>query len=174
MAPDNPHPPRKVPHFAHAGKHDGVRLCAAGLPILPSPVDMRIEATEADPSLSPRRHVRHGVARDLPEDGFATTITRKDAPVTRARNASPSMPRKSFYIIDGHAHIFRAYFAPFRDLTSPTGEPTKATFVFTQMLLNLIAQRKPDGRFPSAGTADSSDRPRRGRADFRQAGIRGG
>ena len=51
---------------------------------------------------------------------------------------------KSFYIIDGHAHIYRAYFAPFRDLTSPTGEPTKATFVFTQMLLNLIEQRKPD------------------------------
>jgi DNA polymerase I len=53
------------------------------------------------------------------------------------------MPR-SFYIIDGHAHIFRSYFAPFRDLTSPTGEPTKATYVFTQMLLNLIDQRKPD------------------------------
>ncbi|MEO6437216.1 MAG: DNA polymerase I, partial [Tepidisphaeraceae bacterium] len=52
--------------------------------------------------------------------------------------------RKSFYIIDGHAHIYRAYFAPFRDLSSPTGEPTKATFVFTQMLLNLIEQRKPD------------------------------
>ena len=51
---------------------------------------------------------------------------------------------KTFYIIDGHAQIFRAYFAPFRDLTSPTGEPTKATFVFTQMLLNLIEQRKPD------------------------------
>jgi DNA polymerase-1 len=56
------------------------------------------------------------------------------------------MPKsKSFYIIDGHAHIYRAYFAPFRDLTSPVnGEPTKATFVFTQMLLNLVQQRKPD------------------------------
>ena len=51
---------------------------------------------------------------------------------------------KSFYIIDGHAQIYRAYFAPFRDLTSPTGEPTKATFVFTQMLLNLVEGRKPD------------------------------
>jgi len=51
---------------------------------------------------------------------------------------------KSFYIIDGHAQIYRAYFAPFRDLTSRSGEPTKATFVFTQMLLNLIEQRKPD------------------------------
>src|SRR4051794_3483809 len=54
------------------------------------------------------------------------------------------MSKKTFYVIDGHAHIYRAYFAPFRDLTSPSGEPTKATFVFTQMLLNLISQRKPD------------------------------
>src|ERR1700676_5333732 len=51
---------------------------------------------------------------------------------------------KSFYIIDGHAQIYRAYYAPFRHLTSLTGEPTRATFVFTQMLLNLVAQRKPD------------------------------
>jgi DNA polymerase-1 len=54
------------------------------------------------------------------------------------------MPPKSFYIIDGHAQIYRAYFAPFRDLTGPNGEPTKATYVFTQMLFNLIEQRKPD------------------------------
>ncbi len=54
------------------------------------------------------------------------------------------MSRKSFYILDGHAQIFRAYYAPFRDLTSPTGEPTKATYVFTKMLLNLIDLRKPD------------------------------
>src|SRR2546421_407686 len=51
---------------------------------------------------------------------------------------------KTFYIIDGHAHIYRAYFAPFRYLMSATGEPTKATFVFIQRLLNLIDQRKPD------------------------------
>ncbi len=51
---------------------------------------------------------------------------------------------KSFYIIDGHAQIYRSYFAPFRDLTSPAGEPTRATFVFTQMLLNLVENRKPD------------------------------
>ena len=50
---------------------------------------------------------------------------------------------KTFYIIDGHAQIFRAYFAPFRELTSSTGEPTKATYVFTQWLLNLAENRKP-------------------------------
>lgn len=52
--------------------------------------------------------------------------------------------RKSFYIIDGHAQIYRAYYAPMRDLASSSGEPTKATYVFTQMLLNLVQQRKPD------------------------------
>src|SRR5690349_11873741 len=62
----------------------------------------------------------------------------------RSRPRPKSPMAKSFYIIDGHAHIYRSYFAPFRDLTSPTGEPTKATYVFTQMLLNLIEQRKPD------------------------------
>jgi DNA polymerase I len=51
---------------------------------------------------------------------------------------------KTFYIIDGHAQIYRAYFAPFRDLTSPTGEPTKATYVFLQRLLSIIETRKPD------------------------------
>ena len=52
--------------------------------------------------------------------------------------------KKTFYLIDGHAQIYRAYHAPFRDLTSPTGEPTKATFVFTQVLLNLVETRRPD------------------------------
>jgi DNA polymerase-1 len=63
-------------------------------------------------------------------------------PATLGHKLTFRMP-KQFYIIDGHAQIFRAYFAPFRDLTSPSGEPTKATFVFTQMLLNLIELRKP-------------------------------
>ncbi|MFQ5590972.1 MAG: DNA polymerase I [Phycisphaerae bacterium] len=51
---------------------------------------------------------------------------------------------KTFYILDGHAQIYRAFYAPFRDLTSPAGEPTRATFVFCQMLFNLIRQRQPD------------------------------
>lgn len=51
---------------------------------------------------------------------------------------------KTFYIIDGHAQLFRAYYAPFRDLTSPSGEPVKAVYVFTQLLLNLLKNNKPD------------------------------
>ena len=52
--------------------------------------------------------------------------------------------RKTLYVIDGHAQIYRAYFAPFRPLTSPAGEPTRATYVFCQMLLNLLRDRRPD------------------------------
>lgn len=51
---------------------------------------------------------------------------------------------KKFYLIDGHAQLFRAYYAPFRDLTSPTGESVKAVYVFTQMLLNVLRTEKPD------------------------------
>ncbi|MDD5011957.1 MAG: DNA polymerase, partial [Phycisphaerae bacterium] len=51
---------------------------------------------------------------------------------------------KSLYIIDGHAHIYAAFYAPMRPLTSPSGEPTKATYIFTTMILNLLANKKPD------------------------------
>ena len=50
---------------------------------------------------------------------------------------------ETLYIIDGHSQIYRAYYAPFRDLTSPAGEPTRATYVFCQMLLRFIAERRP-------------------------------
>lgn len=51
---------------------------------------------------------------------------------------------KTFYLLDGHAQVFRAYYAPFRPLTSPSGEPVKAVHVFTQLLLNLIHKERPD------------------------------
>lgn len=51
---------------------------------------------------------------------------------------------KTLYIIDGHSQIFRAYYAPFRDLTSPTGEPTRATYVFCTMLLKMVNEYAPD------------------------------
>lgn len=54
------------------------------------------------------------------------------------------MARKTLYLIDGHAQIYRAYYAPFGALTSPKGEPTRATHVFTQMVLNLLRDKKPD------------------------------
>ena len=51
---------------------------------------------------------------------------------------------KTLYILDGHSQIYRAYYAPFRDLTSPTGEPTRATYVFCTMLLKFLADKQPD------------------------------
>jgi len=52
---------------------------------------------------------------------------------------------KTLYIIDGHAHIYAAYFARMRQkLTSPSGEPTNATFIFTTALVGLIQRQKPD------------------------------
>jgi DNA polymerase-1 len=52
--------------------------------------------------------------------------------------------RKSLYIIDGHAQMYRAYHA-IRGLTSPvTREPTNATFGFVGMLIKLFRDRRPD------------------------------
>jgi DNA polymerase-1 len=58
------------------------------------------------------------------------------------------MPKKLF-IIDGHAHIYAAYYAPMRQqpkpiFTSPSGEPTQATYIFTMAILGLIRRQKPD------------------------------
>jgi len=51
---------------------------------------------------------------------------------------------KTLYIIDGHAHIYAAYYAKMRPLTSPTGELTNATYIFTTAILGLIRNQKPD------------------------------
>ncbi len=52
---------------------------------------------------------------------------------------------KNLYIIDGHSHIYAAYFAPMRQkLASPSGEPTKATYIFTNAVLGLIKNTRPD------------------------------
>jgi len=52
---------------------------------------------------------------------------------------------KTLYIIDGHALIYAAHYAPMKQqLTSPSGEPTKATYIFTTALVGLIEKQKPD------------------------------
>lgn len=55
-----------------------------------------------------------------------------------------SKTNKKLFILDGHGHIYAAYYAPMRPLTSPSGEPTKAVFVFTQMLIGILQREKPD------------------------------
>lgn len=50
---------------------------------------------------------------------------------------------EKLYILDGHAEVYRAYFAKMPDLTSKSGEPTKATYVFTKALMKLLREHKP-------------------------------
>lgn len=48
------------------------------------------------------------------------------------------------YLIDGHAQIFRAYYAIRSGLTSPvTSEPTNAVFAFVSMMLKLLGTYQP-------------------------------
>lgn len=55
------------------------------------------------------------------------------------------MDRKRFFIIDGYLLIYRAFCAPIgTTLTSPSGEPTNGTYIFTTSLLKLIREQKPD------------------------------
>lgn len=52
---------------------------------------------------------------------------------------------KRLFIIDGYNHIHRAFFAPMGiELTSPSGEPTTATYVFSTFLVGLIQKQRPD------------------------------
>ena len=48
---------------------------------------------------------------------------------------------KTFYLVDGHAQIFRAYYAPFASvLSAPSGEPTKVLIAVATggLVINLI------------------------------------
>lgn len=52
---------------------------------------------------------------------------------------------RNLYIIDGHGQIYASYYAPLSaSLTAPDGEPTKATLIFTTMIIKLLRQRQPD------------------------------
>ena len=49
-----------------------------------------------------------------------------------------------FFLIDGHAMIYRAYYAFIkRPITTSTGVDTSAIFGFTRLLMDLLAQEKP-------------------------------
>ncbi len=60
----------------------------------------------------------------------------------RLKNFWIMQDQNAIYLIDGHAHIYRAYHAV-SGLTAPSGEPTNATFGFAGMLLRLLSQRRP-------------------------------
>lgn len=55
-----------------------------------------------------------------------------------------SAPPNTFYLIDGFAQMFRSYYAIRNGMNSPvTGEPTNATFAFTDMLLKIYREYSP-------------------------------
>ena len=57
----------------------------------------------------------------------------------------PEPQNKTFYLIDGHAQFFRAYYAIRAGMTSPvTHEPTNMTFGFVGMILKLFRDYAPD------------------------------
>lgn len=52
--------------------------------------------------------------------------------------------KKRLILIDGHALAYRMFFAPFiPDLRTASGEPTRATYGFTQQMLNIINDPNP-------------------------------
>lgn len=52
--------------------------------------------------------------------------------------------RAKLVLIDGHALIYRAYFALPADMASSRGELTNAVFGFASMLLNVLRDEQPD------------------------------
>jgi DNA polymerase-1 len=53
------------------------------------------------------------------------------------------VPENTVYLVDGSSYIYRAYHAV-RHLSTTQGLPTNATFGFTNMLLKLLSDRKPE------------------------------
>ena len=51
--------------------------------------------------------------------------------------------KKRFFIMDGNAYIYRAFYA-IEELSTSTGIPTNAVFGFTRLLLKLLREDKPD------------------------------
>src|SRR3982750_3168022 len=67
----------------------------------------------------------------------------------RAREsvAKNERPQRVF-LIDSMSHIFRAFFAPMQNRAAPLatsqGFVTQAVYIFTNMLLKLLREEKPD------------------------------
>ncbi|MEM6553196.1 MAG: DNA polymerase I [Planctomycetota bacterium] len=73
------------------------------------------------------------------------------------------MPQTNYpptlYLIDGHAQMYRSFFAIRGGMTSPvTGEPTNACFAFTAMLIKLFEQFNPPYAAMAIDAADTSFR----------------
>src|SRR5260370_4382341 len=52
------------------------------------------------------------------------------------------------FLIDSMSHIFRAFYAPMQNRAAPLatsqGQVTQAVYIFTNMLIKLLREEKPD------------------------------
>jgi DNA polymerase-1 len=65
-----------------------------------------------------------------------------------AKQSPADEPRKRVFLIDSMSHIFRAFYAPMQNRAAPLatskGQVTGAIYIFTNMLIKLIREEKPD------------------------------
>ncbi len=65
----------------------------------------------------------------------------------------------NLYLIDGNSYVYRAFYA-IRGLTNSKGFPTNAIYGFTNMLLKIIREKKPDGIVVSFDSPSPTERHR--------------
>jgi len=63
------------------------------------------------------------------------------------------------YLIDGNSYVYRAYYA-IKSLTNSKGFPTNAIYGFTNMLLKIIREKKPDSLVVSFDSPVPTERHR--------------
>lgn len=65
----------------------------------------------------------------------------------------------NLYLIDGNSYVYRAFYA-IKSLTNSKGFPTNAIYGFTNMLLKIIREKKPDGIVVSFDSPHPTERHR--------------
>jgi len=110
-----------------------------------------LRSTQTRPGAKRKNDKKVDPARERPQTEHHRPTTKyQRLNTTPNLTIRPQVPKvaamtKKLYIIDGHAHIYAAYYARIGgQLTSPLGEPTNATYIFTMAMLSLIQRHKPD------------------------------
>ncbi|HWR57747.1 MAG TPA: DNA polymerase I [Thermodesulfovibrionales bacterium] len=65
----------------------------------------------------------------------------------------------NLYLIDGNSYVYRAFYA-IKGLTNSKGFPTNAIYGFTNMLLKILREKKPDGILVSFDSPVPTERHR--------------
>ena len=64
------------------------------------------------------------------------------------QSSAVNEPRERVFLIDSMSHIFRAFYAPMQNRVAPLatskGQVTQAIYIFTNMLIKLLREEKPD------------------------------